>query len=92
MRKAQVNPVEVIAAWLAIEAMIEADPHPEHKEFQLVQAAKLVHRMASGSHRRWQGPDGGTIEMHVYPRPRGKVLRHLGRDIEEAAGLVIVGR
>lgn len=88
LRKAERDPREVVAAWLAIEMAVEADPQPVRtREFKQVQAAKLVHRMASGSHRRWERPDG-VVEMHVYPHSRGQVLRHIGAALDEACGLL----
>ncbi len=91
LRESGVDPVRPLAAWLAIEATIAADPQPELKqEYKRVQAAKLVHRMASGSHKQWErpAPNGKTRieELHRYPHSRGRVLRHLGKQLEEAAG------
>jgi len=38
---------------LAIELIVLDDPQAERKQhFNLVQAAKLIHRVASGSHKR----------------------------------------
>ncbi|MER9233970.1 hypothetical protein NKI56_18020 [Mesorhizobium sp. M0622] len=89
LRKVKVDPRRVVVAWLTIELAIRADPQPETKvEFKRVQAAKLVHRMASGTHKRW-GEGVGAKELHVYPRPRGRVLRHLGADIEGAVELLV---
>lgn len=91
LRKAKINPRRVIAAWVTIELAIRADPQPETKsEFKRVQAAKLVHRMTSGTHKRW-GEGAGATDLHVYPRSRGRVLRHLGSEVERAAEL-LVGR
>lgn len=88
LRRAERDPREVVAAWLTIEMAVEADPQPVRtREFKQVQAAKLVHRMASGSHRRWERPDG-VVEMHVYPHSRGQVLRHVGAALEEAMELL----
>lgn len=94
LREAKVDPMRPLAAWLAVELILQADPQGERKvEFKRVQAAKLVHRMASGSHRRWerQRPDGRVAmqEMHKYPHSRGQVLRHLGEQIERAAELLV---
>jgi hypothetical protein len=90
LRKAKIDPAAVIAAWLAVELVIAADPQPEAKsEFKQVQAAKLVHKMASGTHKRWEAGVGGTQEMHVYPRSRGRVLRHMGFHMEEAIELLV---
>ncbi len=88
LRKAERDPREVVAAWLAIERAIEGDPQPVRtREFKHVQTAKLIHRMASGSHRRWNQPQG-VVEMHVYPHSRGQVLRHIGAALEEACELL----
>ena len=54
LRKAGVDPRRPVAAWLAIEMLVRDDLQADQRnEFKRVQAAKLVHRMASGSHRRW---------------------------------------
>ncbi|MER9353605.1 hypothetical protein NKI61_09905 [Mesorhizobium sp. M0514] len=88
LRKAMIDPRRVVAAWLAVEMIIAADPKAETKvEYKHVQAAKLVHKMASGSHKSWgDGPD--ATELHVYPRSRGRLLRHLGRDLDGAVSLL----
>ena len=94
LRKAEVDPLEPVAAWLALEMAISNDPQPVGPiEFKRVQAAKLVHRMASGTHKKWDQPiwsDGRTqrVELHVYPRSRGRVLRHIGEDLEGAVELL----
>lgn len=92
LRKAAVDPRKVVAAWLSVEMIIAADPQAERKvEFKRVQAAKLVHRMASGSHKRW-GEGANVKELHVYPRSRGRVLRHIGEALEEACELLVEHR
>jgi hypothetical protein len=53
-----------------------------------VQAAKVVHRLASGSHKRWSGGAGSSRELHVYPASRGQVLRHAGKALERATELL----
>ena len=89
LRKAQIDPAAVVAAWIAVELAIAADPQPETKlEFKQVQAAKLVHKMASGTHKRWEAGVGGVQEMHVYPRSRGRVLRHIGSQAQRAVELL----
>ena len=100
LRKAEIDPYLVIAAWLAVEMVIADDRQPvQTKEFKRVQAAKVIHRMASGSHRRWEQEMTDqrnpwqkklrVTELHVYPRSRGRVLRHIGSDLEEAAELLV---
>jgi len=87
LRKASVDPLRVLEAWLALNALIAADPQPDNDpEFRRVQLAKLVHRLASGTHKAWPSSGGRVEEMHVYPRSRGRVLRHLGQDVEDALG------
>ncbi len=92
LRKAAVDPVRVVAAWLAVEMILRDDPQAERKaEFKRVQAAKIVHRMASGTHKRW-GEGVGAKELHVYPRSRGRVLRHIGEAVESAVELLVQHR
>ena len=75
--------------------MITINDHKAERKqhFKWVQAAKLVHRMASGSHKRWeqQSYDGKTYvkELHKYPRSRGRVLVHLGQQLEQVAELAV---
>jgi len=87
IREAQADPLVVLAAWLAVQACHDDDPQPEHsKEYRQVQAGKLLHRMAGGAHKSWGGYDGvPKVELHKYPASRGRVLRHLGRHLEQAA-------
>ncbi|MER8491116.1 hypothetical protein NKI51_17325 [Mesorhizobium australicum] len=92
LRKAGVDPRRVVAAWLAIEMIIRDDPQAERKtEFKRVQAAKLIHKMASGTHKRW-GEGANVKELHVYPRSRGRVLWHIGEALEQATELLIQHR
>jgi hypothetical protein len=88
LRKHQVDPRLVVATWLAVEAITRDRPGAEAKrEFKRVQGAKIVHRMASGSHKKWQSEIAAT-ELHVYPASRGQVLRYLGADLEGAVELL----
>ncbi|RFC63288.1 hypothetical protein [Mesorhizobium denitrificans] len=89
LRKAKIDPRMVLQARLAIELITICDPTAEKKaEFKVVQAAKLVHRMASGTHKRW-GEGASAKELHAYPRSRGNVLRHIGYQLEAATELVV---
>jgi len=99
LRDAGVSPERVIEAWLVIAEAIRRDPAPEERrEFKQVQAAKLIHRLASGTHKRWERevprmvgianiPIKQVTELHKYPHSRGRVLRVLGKNLEEACGL-----
>lgn len=100
LREAEIDPHLVLATWLAVEMLIRDDKQPvSTKEFKRVQAAKLLHRMASGSHRRWEQevsdpnnpwqPKIRITELHVFPRSRGRILRHIGKSLEEAAELLV---
>ncbi len=89
LRKENVDPRKVVAACVAVELTIRADLQPVHKpEFRRVQMAKQVHKMASGTHKSWPNASGGPKELHVYPRSRGQVLRHLGADLEKTIELL----
>jgi hypothetical protein len=94
LRKAGVDPRLPLAALLAV-AMIELDEtQPEfRREFRRVQVAKIVHRLASGSHKRWTRDLGAgrvdVTEFHKYPQSRGRVLRVIGEQLEDTAGLIL---
>jgi hypothetical protein len=86
LRIGEVDPLEVLAVWLAIDMRLRDDPQLDrHDEYRQVQAAKLIHRMAGGTHKRWERErSNGSIEvseLHKYPVSRGQVLRVLGREL-----------
>lgn len=88
LRQRRVDPMEVLAAWLAVRLRLRDDPQPDrHLEYRNVQAAKLLHRMAGGTHKRWERERGdGRIEvteMHRHPVSRGLVLRVLGQSLAD---------
>jgi hypothetical protein len=101
LREASVDPLRVLEAWLVVELAVRLDSQPDGSpEFKRVQGAKLLHRLASGSHKRWEREvprrianhfttETAVTELHKYPHSRGKVLRYLGRDLEEACALVV---
>ena len=95
LRDASITPERLLAIPLAVAALMEDAPATVHrtKEWRIVAVGKAAHRLASGTHRRWQvpQPDGRTkqIEMHAYPPSSGRVLRHLGEMIEKECELVI---
>ncbi|MEO8998033.1 MAG: hypothetical protein ABI227_00170 [Rhodanobacter sp.] len=89
LRQREVDPLQVLAAWLAVDTHLRDDPQPDrHEEYRHVQVAKLVHRMAGGTHKRWERERAdGRVEvtqLHKHPISRGQVLRVLGREIEKA--------
>ncbi len=90
LRKAEIPTRRLIAIYLGVAALIE-DDFGSHRtrEFRIVQAAKAVHRLASGTHLKWDAWDpltGGTrpVELHAYPRSSGHVLRKIGETLEKA--------
>ncbi len=90
LRAAGIPTRRLIAIYLGVTALIE-DDFGSHRtrEFRIVQAAKAVHRLASGTHRKWDVWDprtGGTrqVELHAYPRSSGHVLRKIGEALEKA--------
>lgn len=95
MRDAKVTPQAVLAVWLSVVATIAADPSADTRsEFRRVQAAKVLHRMSSGTHRRWEREQAdGRVEVteyHKYPASRGRVLRHIGEQLERITEHVAV--
>ena len=60
-------PINMVAlsAKVAIAGVIQSDLQPETKQkFRQVQAAKLLHRMVGGAHKRWEKADGqGGIDF-----------------------------
>lgn len=94
LRGKGVDPRVPLSIWLAVEMITLEDPQGINKsEFKWVQAAKIIHRQASGSHKKWEHDrSDGTVwveELHKYPKSRGLVLRHIGRQLEKAAELVV---
>jgi len=93
LREAGIEPDRLLIIYLALAALVEDDRGSDRSpEFLNVQAAKAVHRLASGTHRRWEmwNPIGQSVraELHSYPRSSGIVLRRLGERIAKAAELI----
>ena len=88
-----------VAACLAIADDAQSVNAAEYKH---VQAAKLVHRMAPGTHKQWDQPTLTVradrtpvtcmLELYVYPRSHGRMLRHIGNDIHEVVKLLMGDR
>lgn len=105
LRHHKVDPRLPVAAWLAVEmivadeAAITGSVGTSLSEFKRVQAAKLIHRMASGTHKRWEHarqPEWSSLtappkveKLDVYPRSRGRVLRQVGEGLERAVELLV---
>lgn len=89
LREAGIEPRRLLVIYLGVGALIEDDLGSHRtREFKIVQAAKAIHRLASGTHRRWEmfnplGPNVHT-ELHAYPRSSGIVLRKIGETLEKA--------
>lgn len=88
LREADVKPERLLAIHMAVSALIEDDAGSHRtEEFRIVQIAKAAHRLASGTHRYWDWPlPNGSIyplKYHAYPRSSGRVLRLIGKAIEE---------
>jgi hypothetical protein len=88
LREANVKPERLLAIHMAVSALIEDDAGSHRvTEYRIVQVAKCAHRLASGTHRHWEIPldDGrlAPIEFHAYPKSSGRVLRVIGKEIEE---------
>jgi hypothetical protein len=90
LRQTGVTAERLLSIYLGVAALIEDDRGSHRvREFRVVQAAKAAHRLASGTHRRWEmwNPRGAPVptELHVYPRSSGLVLRKIGEALERAA-------
>lgn len=93
LREREIDPMLVVAAWLAVDQKLRDDPQVDrHEEYRHVQVAKLVHRLAGGTHKRWEEERAnGTIkvtELHKHPASRGRVLRLVGEAVGRACGRV----
>lgn len=97
LRREGVPPVLPVAAWIGVEIAMQEDPAPiltpDFREYRRVQAAKVVHRLASGTHKEWGdpslfpgSPEARTRRLDVFPRSSGLVLRYIGSDLEKAVG------
>jgi hypothetical protein len=92
LRDAGIKPERVLAIYLGVRALIEDDRGSHRvREFRIVQTAKALHRLASGTHKSWKFDTGKgvvPVRMDVYPKSSGLVLRRIGEAIEECAGNV----
>ena len=85
LRDIGVDRLRILEAYLAVCAAVEDDPAKpgsDTEEYRRVQAAKAVHRLASG-----EGRDYGEYgRSYRYSRSSGLMLRHLGEALDEACG------
>jgi len=93
LRKEKVDPLKVLAAWMSVNMRLRDDPQPDrHEEYRHVQVAKLIHRMAGGTHKRWERERAdGSVEvtqLHRHPVSRGVILRVIGRDLADACRIL----
>jgi hypothetical protein len=89
LRERGVDPLEVLAIWEAVDAKLHDDPQADrHEEYRHVQVAKLVHRMAGGTHKRWEHEcSDGSVKVTAllkHPVSRGRVLRLVGQAVAQA--------
>lgn len=89
LRQREVDPLDVVLAWLTIDLCLRADLQPDwREEYRLVQVAKLIHRMAGGTHKRWEREQAdGRVEVtriDRHPISRGQVLRIVGKQLSKA--------
>jgi len=96
LREAGVMPERLLAIAVAVHALIEDNPTATHRisDWTLVAIAKSAHRLSSGTHIKHElRDDSGKLlsrtALHAYPRSSGRVLRHLGRAIENQCEWVI---
>lgn len=94
LREAGIKAERLLSIHLGVAACIEDDGYADRSsDYRLTQSAKVCHRLASGTHRKWDFPvaDGTTrpLELHAYPKSSGQVLRIVGRELEELCGAIV---
>lgn len=93
LHRAGIEPTRLLSTHLAVSMLIEEDLGSHRtEEFKIVQIAKVAHRLASGTHRKWDvwQPNAPSIpvELHVYPKSSGRVLRIIGQKLDTACAIV----
>ena len=93
LREASIKPERILSIYLGVCALIEEDRGSHRtQEFRIVQVAKALHRLASGTHKKWTVETGNRtvpIRMDVYPKSSGLVLREIGRAVEECVANIL---
>ncbi|PZQ14166.1 MAG: hypothetical protein DI565_12080 [Ancylobacter novellus] len=85
LRDHDVPALRILESYLAVCAAVEDDPirrGADLDEYRRVQAAKAVHRLASGERKDY----GEYVGYYRYSRSSGLMLRHLGAALDEALG------
>ena len=93
LREAGIKPERMLAIHLGMAALIK-DDRGSHgtEEFLLVQIAKALHRLASGTHKRWQIDTGRGVfpaRFDAFPKSSGLVLRAIGAAMDECCREVV---
>lgn len=93
LRKAHVEPLRLAAIELGVNALIEDDKGSHRaREFRIVQVAKALHRLASGSHseakKYFEGRNPLKFKFDFYPKSSGLVLRVMGEAMERACEFI----
>lgn len=96
LREASIPPERILASHMGMVALLSDDTWtPRSQEYVLVQSAKAIHRLASGTHREYEiavpipidappdTPETKKVSLHVYPRSQGQVLRIIGQSLDE---------
>ena len=83
VRETGVTGERLLEITLTIKAIMSDRGPRADPEFMQVQIAKLVHRLASGTHRT----TSGFPLPSKYPRAEGRVMRLIGHQVEDIAGI-----
>lgn len=89
IRNADIPPRHILLRLLAVSACCDAKGiDGRQREYRQVQYAKVVHRLASGTHKT----TSGFPMPSKYPRSEGQVLRHMGVWLDEVVSFALNGR
>ncbi len=92
LREARVRPETLLLTVIIVHARIAESYCDRSTEFRHTQIAKLAHRLAP----RWHPPYADRVipgsalaqDLKRYPHSAGQVLRHLGKALDDKAGIV----
>jgi hypothetical protein len=87
VREAGIGGDRLLEITLAIKDIMSDKGPRADPEFMQVQIAKLIHRLASGTHKT----TSGFPMASKYPRAEGRVMRILGHQVEDIAGIAADG-